>query len=43
MREIREKISFEIMNMTYEEEREYLDKLLATENEHKIKQAYNTY
>ncbi len=29
MREIRDKISLEIMNMTYEEEREYLDKLLA--------------
>lgn len=28
MREIRDKISFEIMNMTYEEERAYLDKLL---------------
>lgn len=29
MREIRDKISMEIMNMTYEEERAYLDKLLA--------------
>ena len=29
MREIRDKISLEIMNMTYEEEREYLDKLIA--------------
>lgn len=29
MREIRDKISLEIMNMTYEEERAYLDKLLA--------------
>lgn len=29
MREIRDKISSEIMNMTYEEERAYLDKLLA--------------
>lgn len=28
MREIRDKISLEIMNMTYEEERAYLDKLL---------------
>ena len=28
MREIRDKISLEIMNMTYTEEREYLDKLL---------------
>ena len=29
MREIRDKISLEIMNMTYEEERAYLDKQLA--------------
>lgn len=29
MRDIRDKISSEIMNMTYEEERAYLDKLLA--------------
>lgn len=29
MREIRDKMSLEIMNMTYEQEREYLDKLLA--------------
>lgn len=29
MRAIRDKISLEIMNMTYEEERAYLDKLLA--------------
>jgi hypothetical protein len=29
MREIRDTISLEIMDMTYEEEREYLDKLLA--------------
>jgi hypothetical protein len=28
MREIRDKISLEIMDMTYEEERKYLDKLL---------------
>jgi hypothetical protein len=28
MREIRDKISLEIMNMTYDEERAYLDKLL---------------
>ena len=28
MREIRDKISLEIMNMTYAEERAYLDKLL---------------
>lgn len=29
MRAIRDKISLEIMNMSYEEERAYLDKLLA--------------
>lgn len=29
MREIRDKMSLEIMNMTYEQERAYLDKLLA--------------
>jgi len=29
MREIRDNISLEIMNMTYEQERAYLDKLLA--------------
>jgi hypothetical protein len=29
MREIRDKISLEIMDMTYEQERAYLDKLLA--------------
>lgn len=29
MREIRDKISLEIMNMTYEQERAYLDNLLA--------------
>lgn len=29
MREIRDKFSLEIMNMTYEQERAYLDKLLA--------------
>jgi hypothetical protein len=29
MREIRDKLSVEIMNMTYEQERAYLDKLLA--------------
>ena len=29
MRVIRDKISLEIMNMTYEEERAYLDKLIA--------------
>ncbi len=28
MREIRDKVSLEIMDMTYEEERKYLDKLL---------------
>jgi hypothetical protein len=32
MREIRDKMSLEIMNMTYEEEREYLDKLLKEGN-----------
>ncbi len=31
MREIRDKMSLEIMNMTYEQERAYLDKLLANE------------
>ena len=36
MREIRDKISLEIMNMTYEQERAYLDKLLAIE--HRIKE-----
>ncbi len=29
MREIRDKVSQEIMNMTYEQERIYLDKILA--------------
>ena len=29
MRKIRDKISLEIMNMTYEQQRAYLDKLLA--------------
>lgn len=29
MREIRDKISLEIMDMSYEEERAYLDKLIA--------------
>lgn len=29
MREIRDKLSLEIQDMTYEEQREYLDKLLA--------------
>jgi hypothetical protein len=29
MREIRDKISLEIMNMTYDEERAYLDKLIS--------------
>lgn len=28
MREIRDKISLEIMNMTYDEEKAYLDKIL---------------
>jgi len=35
MREIRDKISLEIMNMTYDEERAYLDKLLAGGNSSK--------
>ena len=35
MREIRDKISLEIMNMTYEEERAYLDKLLSKEQKTK--------
>lgn len=29
MREIRDELSLEIMNMTYEEERAYLDRLIA--------------
>jgi hypothetical protein len=29
MREIRDRISLEIMNMTYDEERAYLDKLIS--------------
>lgn len=33
MREIRDKISLEIMNMTYEQERAYLDKLLSQAQE----------
>ena len=32
MREIRDKLSLEIMNMSFEEERAYLDKLLAEGN-----------
>ena len=28
MREIRDKLSLEIMNMSYEQEREYLDRIL---------------
>jgi hypothetical protein len=35
MREIRDKISLEIMNMTYEEERAYLDKFLSKEQKTK--------
>lgn len=35
MREIRDQISVEIMNMTYEQEREYLDKLLAPKQKSK--------
>ncbi len=49
MREIREEVSGEIMDMTYEEERAYLDKLLSTSEENEkasgsppgIKQAEN--
>jgi hypothetical protein len=32
MRQIRDKLSLEIMNMTFEEERAYLDKLLSEGN-----------
>jgi hypothetical protein len=32
MRDIRDKLSLEIMNMTYEEERAYLDKLISEGN-----------
>jgi hypothetical protein len=32
MRQIRDKLSLEIMNMSFEEERVYLDKLLSEEN-----------
>jgi len=32
MRQIRDKLSLEIMNMSFEEERAYLDKLLTKEN-----------
>jgi len=32
MREIRDKLSLEIMNMTYEEERAYLDRLISEGN-----------
>lgn len=35
MREIRDRISLEIMNMTYEQERAYLDKLLANSETNK--------
>ena len=35
MREIRDKISLEIMNMTYEQERAYLDRLLANSETNK--------
>ena len=35
MREIRDKFSLEIMNMTYDEERAYLDKLLKQGTEDK--------
>jgi hypothetical protein len=36
MRQIRDELSLEIMNMSFEEERAYLDKLLSEEN--KLKQ-----
>ena len=36
MRQIRDQLSLEIMNMSFEEERAYLDKLLSEEN--KLKQ-----
>jgi len=36
MREIRDKISLEIMDMTYEQERAYLDKLI-TQGQNKPK------
>jgi hypothetical protein len=32
MRQIRDKLSLEIMNMTFEEERAYLDKLLSEDD-----------
>jgi hypothetical protein len=32
MRQIRDKLSLEIMNMTFEEERAYIDKLLSEGN-----------
>ena len=35
MRELRDKLSIEIMNMTYEEERLYLDKLLSAKQNKK--------
>ena len=35
MREIRDKISLEIINMTYEQERAYLDRLLANSETNK--------
>jgi hypothetical protein len=35
MRQIRDKLSLEIMNMSFEEERAYLDKLLSEENKSK--------
>ena len=37
MRKIRDKLSLEIMNMSFEEERVYLDKLLSEENNLKQK------
>jgi len=39
MRQLRDQLSFEIMNMTFEEEREFLDKLLSEENKKQIASA----
>jgi hypothetical protein len=35
MRQIRDKLSLEIMNMSFEEERDYLDKVISEENKSK--------
>jgi len=42
MREIRDRISLEIMNMTYDEERAYLDKLIS-EGKSKINKVLHPY